>query len=139
MVITETGAASAVAKALPALKGKLTGNAIRVPTPNVSMAILSLTLKKDVEKEELNDYLRDASLYSPLQKQIDYVRSPEVVSSDFVGNRCAGIVDGEATIVSGNRINVYVWYDNEYGYSRQVVRIAQQLCGVNYPTYPVIG
>ena len=139
MVITETGAASAVAKALPALKGKLTGNAIRVPTPNVSMAILSLTLKKDVEKEELNDYLRDASLHSSLQKQIDYVRSPEVVSSDFVGNRCAGIVDGEATIVSGNRVNVYVWYDNEYGYSRQVVRIAQQLSGVNYPTYPQVA
>jgi len=76
------------------------------------------------------------SLHSSLQKQIDFVRSPEVVSSDFVGNRCAGIVDGEATIVSGNRVNVYVWYDNEYGYSCQVVRIAQQLCGVYYPTYP---
>ncbi len=136
MVITETGAAKAVAKALPEMEGKLTGNAIRVPTPNVSMAILSLTLKKDVEKEALNTYLRDMSLHSSLQKQIDFVRSPEVVSSDFVGNRCAGIVDGEATIVSGNRVNVYVWYDNEYGYSCQVVRIAQQLCGVYYPTYP---
>lgn len=136
MVITETGAASAVAKALPELKGKLTGNAIRVPTPNVSMAILSLTLNKETSKEELNDYLRDMSLHSDLQRQIDYVQSPEVVSSDFVGNRCAGIVDGEATIVSGNRVNVYVWYDNEYGYSRQVVRIAQQACGVLYPTYP---
>jgi glyceraldehyde 3-phosphate dehydrogenase len=139
MVITETGAASAVAKALPELKGKLTGNAIRVPTPNVSMAILSLTLNKDVEVEDLNSYLRDASLHSSLQKQIDYVRSPEVVSSDFVGNRCAGIVDGEATIVSGNRVNVYVWYDNEYGYSCQVVRIAQKLCGVDYPTYPLVA
>ena len=136
MVITETGAAKAVAKALPEMEGKLTGNAIRVPTPNVSMAILSLTLKKGVEKEALNTYLRDMSLHSSLQKQIDFVRSPEVVSSDFVGNRCAGIVDGEATIVSGNRVNVYVWYDNEYGYSCQVVRIAQQLCGVYYPTYP---
>ena len=139
MVITETGAASAVAKALPELKGKLTGNAIRVPTPNVSMAILSLTLKKEVGKDELNNYLRDASMHSPLQKQIDYIKSPEVVSSDFVGNRKAGIVDGEATIVSGNRVNVYVWYDNEYGYSCQVVRIAQELCGVNYPTYPKVG
>jgi len=139
MVITETGAASAVAKALPELAGKLTGNAIRVPTPNVSMAILSLTLNKEVSREDLNAYLRDASLHSSLQKQIDYVASPEVVSSDFVGNRCAGIVDGEATIVSGNRVNVYVWYDNEYGYSCQVVRIAQQLCGVNYPAYPAIN
>lgn len=138
MVITETGAASAVAKALPELKGKLTGNAIRVPTPNVSMAILSLTLKKEVGKDELNNYLRNASMHSTLQKQIDYIKSPEVVSSDFVGNRKAGIVDGEATIVSGNRVNVYVWYDNEYGYSCQVVRIAQQLCGINYPTYPKV-
>ncbi|EAT13240.1 glyceraldehyde-3-phosphate dehydrogenase [Bermanella marisrubri] len=136
MVITETGAAKAVSKALPELEGKLTGNAIRVPTPNVSMAILSLTLNKEVSKDDLNDYLREVSLHSSLQKQIDYVHSPEVVSSDFVGNRCAGIVDGEATIVSGNRVNVYVWYDNEYGYSRQVVRIAQQLCNVYYPTYP---
>ena len=103
------------------------------------MAILSLTLNKEVSKDDLNNYLREASLHSSLQKQIDYVASPEVVSSDFVGNRCAGIVDGEATIVSGNRVNVYVWYDNEYGYSRQVVRIAQQLCGVYYPTYPWRG
>ena len=139
MVITETGAASAVAKALPALKGKLTGNAIRVPTPNVSMAILSLNLSKEVQVDEVNSYLREMSLHSSLQKQIDYVQSPEVVSSDFVGNRCAGIVDGEATIVSGNRANVYVWYDNEYGYSCQVVRIAQQLCGVNYPAYPLVA
>ncbi len=139
MVITETGAAKAVSKALPQLEGKLTGNAIRVPTPNVSMAILSLSLNKEVSKDDLNTYLREASLHSSLQKQIDYVASPEVVSSDFVGNRCAGIVDGEATIVSGNRVNVYVWYDNEYGYSRQVIRIAQQLCGVYYPTYPWRG
>ncbi len=138
MVITETGAAKAVAKALPELAGKLTGNAIRVPTPNVSMAILSLTLKKSVEKDDLNSFLRDASLHSALHKQIDYVKSPEVVSSDFVGNRCAGIVDGEATIVSDNRVNVYVWYDNEYGYSCQVVRIAEQLCGVDYPVYPLV-
>lgn len=139
MVITETGAASAVAKALPELKGLLTGNAIRVPTPNVSMAILSLNLKKETTVEEINSYLREMSLHSSLQKQIDYVQSPEVVSSDFVGNRCAGIVDGEATIVSGNRANVYVWYDNEYGYSCQVVRIAQQLCGVRYPVYPAVA
>jgi glyceraldehyde 3-phosphate dehydrogenase len=138
MVITETGAAKAVAKALPELEGKLTGNAIRVPTPNVSMAILSLTLNKSVEKDDLNSFLRDASLHSALHKQIDYVKSPEVVSSDFVGNRCAGIVDGEATIVSDNRVNVYVWYDNEYGYSCQVVRLAEQLCGVDYPVYPLV-
>lgn len=136
MVITETGAAKAVAKALPELKGLLTGNAIRVPTPNVSMAILSLNLKKDISVEEVNDYLRDQSLHSDLQKQIDWVNSNEVVSTDFVGNSHAGIVDAKATIVNGNHLNLYVWYDNEYGYSRQVVRIAQQVCGVEYPTLP---
>jgi glyceraldehyde 3-phosphate dehydrogenase len=136
MVITETGAAKAVAKALPELKGKLTGNAIRVPTPNVSMAILSLNLNKEVSVDEVNDFLREQSLHSELQKQIDWVNSPEVVSTDFVGNSHAGIVDAQATIVNGQHVNLYVWYDNEYGYSRQVVRIAQQVCGVNYATYP---
>jgi glyceraldehyde 3-phosphate dehydrogenase len=139
MVITETGAASAVAKALPELKGLLSGNAIRVPTPNVSMAILSLNLKKETSAEEVNDFLRDQALHSAVQKQIDWVNSPEVVSTDFVGNSHAGIVDAKATIVNGNRVNLYVWYDNEYGYSRQVVRIAQQVCGVEYPTYPSRG
>lgn len=139
MVITETGAASAVAKALPELKGLLTGNAIRVPTPNVSMAILSLNLKKDATAEEVNEFLRDQALHSSVQKQIDWVNSPEVVSTDFVGNGHAGIVDAKATIANGNRVNLYVWYDNEYGYSRQVVRIAQQVCGVEYTTYPARG
>lgn len=136
MVITETGAASAAAKALPSLKGKLTGNAIRVPTPNVSMAILNLTLGNGTTVEEVNDYLRDASLHSAIQKQIDFVQSPEVVSSDFVGNRHAGIVDGEATIVNGKQAVLYVWYDNEFGYSCQVVRILQQMSNVQFQHFP---
>ena len=136
MVITETGAAKAVAKALPELKGKLTGNAIRVPTPNVSMAILNLGLNKEVTKEELNDVLRAASLDGPLRKQIDYVNSPEVVSTDFVGSRYASIVDAESTIVNANRCVLYIWYDNEFGYSCQVVRMLQKMAGVNYPTFP---
>ncbi len=136
MVITETGAAKAVAKALPELEGKLTGNAIRVPTPNVSMAILNLNLLKATTKNELNEFLRQASLYSPLQKQIDYVDSPEVVSSDFVGSRHASIVDSESTIVNGERAVLYIWYDNEFGYSCQVVRLLQQMAGIIYPKFP---
>lgn len=136
MVITETGAAKAVAKALPELKGKLTGNAIRVPTPNVSMAILNLGLNKEVTREELNNVLREASLEGPLRKQIDYVNSPEVVSTDFVGSRYASIVDAESTIVNGNRCVLYIWYDNEFGYSCQVVRMLQKMAGVNYPVFP---
>ncbi len=136
MVLTETGAAKAVAKALPELEGKLTGNAIRVPTPNVSMAILNLTLEKGTEADALNDYLRDVSIKSSYQKQIDFVDSPEVVSSDFVGNRHAGIVDAKATIANDNHAVVYVWYDNEFGYSCQVVRILQQMSNVNFLKLP---
>lgn len=136
MVITETGAAKAVAKALPELKGKLTGNAIRVPTPNVSLAILNLNLKSDVTVETLNNSLREASLEGQLRKQIDYVKSPEVVSTDFVGSRAAGVVDAEATIADGKRCVLYVWYDNEFGYSCQVVRMLQKMAGINYPVFP---
>lgn len=136
MVLTSTGAAEAVVKALPELAGKLTGNAIRVPTPNVSMAILNLNLGRATTVQELNNYLRQTSLYSPLQSQIDFMNSPEVVSSDFVGSRFASVVDAEATIVNGDRCVVYVWYDNEFGYSCQVMRIVGQLAGLNYPVFP---
>nr|WP_217487337.1 glyceraldehyde-3-phosphate dehydrogenase [Acinetobacter oleivorans] len=136
MVITETGAAKAVAKALPALKGKLTGNSVRVPTPNVSLAILNLTLDKEVDREEVNEYIRQISINSSLQGQIGYTNSTEVVSSDFIGSRTAGVYDAQATITSGNRLTAYVWYDNEVGYSCQVLRIAEQMCGVSYKKIP---
>ncbi|NLU12081.1 MAG: glyceraldehyde-3-phosphate dehydrogenase [Gammaproteobacteria bacterium] len=136
MVITETGAATAAAKALPVLKGKLTGNAIRVPTPNVSMAILNLNLEKSTDRDEVNEYLRQMAMHSDLQKQIDYVCSQEVVSTDFVGSRHAGVVDAEATICTDNRVILYVWYDNEYGYSCQVVRVMEDIAGVNPPAFP---
>lgn len=136
MVITETGAAKAVAKALPELAGKLTGNAIRVPTPNVSLAILNLQLDTQTTKESLNETLRQASIFSNLHEQIDFVDSPEVVSSDFVGSNRAGIVDGLATIVEGNNAVIYVWYDNEYGYSHQVIRLAQQMSGLQLVSLP---
>jgi glyceraldehyde 3-phosphate dehydrogenase len=136
MVITETGASSAVTKLLPELEGRLTGNSIRVPTPDVSLAILNLTLGKETTLDEVNNYLRNASLFSPLQRQIDYTLSPEVVSSDFIGNRHACIVDGGATIVKDNRAVLYVWYDNEFGYSCQVIRVVQKWAGISYPLVP---
>ncbi len=136
MVITETGAASAVGKVLPQLQGKLTGNAIRVPTPNVSMAILNLTLKKETTREEVNEFMRHQALHSALRKQIDYTASPEIVSSDFVGSRHACIFDAQATIVSGNQAVLYLWYDNEFGYSCQVHRILEQMAGIHFAQYP---
>lgn len=136
MVITETGAATAAAKALPVLKGKLTGNAIRVPTPNVSMAILNLNLEKSTTRDEINEYLRQVAMFSELHKQIDFTNSPEVVSTDFVGSRHAGVVDAEATICNDNRVVLYVWYDNEFGYSCQVVRVLEEMAGANPPAFP---
>lgn len=138
MVISTTGAAKAVAKALPELKGLLTGNAIRVPTPNVSMAIMNLNLNKVTDKEALNDYLRNISLKSDLQNQVDYTASSEIVSTDLVGSRYAGVVDSQATIVDGDRAVLYVWYDNEFGYSCQVVRVMLEMAGITVPTLPVI-
>lgn len=136
MVITSTGAAKAVAKALPELKGLLTGNAIRVPTPNVSMAIMNLNLKEQTDRDTLNDYLRNISLNSDLQNQVDYTASSEIVSTDLVGSRYAGVVDSQATIVDEDRAVLYVWYDNEFGYSCQVVRVMHEMAGIYVPTLP---
>ena len=100
------------------------------------MAILNLTLNKNSTKEELNSFLRETALHSPLRKQIDYVNSPEVVSSDFVGSRHAAVVDSLATIVSDNRCVLYIWYDNEFGYSCQVVRMLEHIANITYPAFP---
>ncbi|WP_288831891.1 glyceraldehyde-3-phosphate dehydrogenase [uncultured Corynebacterium sp.] len=136
MVLTETGAAKAVSKALPEFEGKLTGNAIRVPTPDVSMAVLNLDLENEVEKDEVNEFLRRVSTDSNLRQQIDYINSPDIVSTDLLGSTHAGVVDGLATIASGNHLVLYVWYDNEYGYSNQVIRIVEEIGGVRPKIYP---
>jgi glyceraldehyde 3-phosphate dehydrogenase len=136
MVLTETGAASAIKKAMPDFAAHISGSSIRVPTPDVSMAILNLRLKRETTREELNDYLRGASLHSDLKRQIDFTTSNDAVSTDFVGSRHASIVDANATIVNGQNAIVYLWYDNEFGYSCQVVRVVQHISGVEYPLFP---
>lgn len=136
LVITETGAASAVAKVLPDLDAKITGNSIRVPTPDVSIAILSLQLKRETNRDEVNDHLRKASLVGPLARNLDYTTASDAVSTDFIGARAASIVDGGASIVDGDSAILYVWYDNEFGYSCQVLRTVQYICGVEYKTLP---
>ncbi len=137
MVITETGADKAVSKALPQLAGKISGNSVRVPTPNVSLAILNIAINKEITKEGVNEIMRDAALNGDLVEQIQYLTSNETVSSDLVGNPCASIFDSPATIVSKDNKNLvlYVWYDNEYGYSRQVLRFAKYLSNVIRLTY----
>ncbi|MFJ3383178.1 MULTISPECIES: glyceraldehyde-3-phosphate dehydrogenase [unclassified Curtobacterium] len=137
MVITETGAAKAVGAAYPELAGRLSGNAIRVPVSNGSLAVLSLQLEGSPDRAELNAFLRDVSLVSSLRRQVDYVESPEFASSDVLGSRKAGVVDGLATIADGDgSAVVYVWYDNEHGYSRQVVRVLESMTGVRLPAFP---
>ena len=137
MVITETGAGKAVTKIFPEMKGKLTSNAVRVPVPNVSLAIVSLEVKQETTVEEVNKILRNASLYGDLVEQIDYSTSDELVSSDVVGNSHGCEVDSKATIVSedGKRVVIYAWYDNEFGYTCQVARLAKHLAGVRRLVY----
>ena len=132
LVITETGAESAISKVVPELAGKFTGNAIRVPTPNVSLAVLNLQLNTATDKNSVNEIMRQAALKGNLVEQIQYSFSNELVSSDLVGNPTSSIFDSPATIVSkdGKGIVLYVWYDNEYGYTRQVIRFAKHLAGV---------
>jgi len=136
MVITETGAAKAAAKAIPELAGRLTGNAIRVPTPNVSLAILNLQLGRASTVSEINEFMRRKALFSPLQQQIGYTISTEAVSTDFVGDRHACVFDSQATIVNAEHCVLYCWYDNEFGYSCQVVRCLEEMAGVRWAMYP---
>jgi len=137
MVITETGAGSAVSKALPSLKGKLTSNAIRVPVPNGSLAILNLELKNKTSLNGLNTILKKYALEGDLVEQIKYELSDELVSSDIVGCSAPSIYDSKATIVrkDGKNIILYIWYDNEYGYSHQVIRLAKYISKVRRYTY----
>ncbi|MDC6389549.1 glyceraldehyde-3-phosphate dehydrogenase [Maribacter sp. PR1] len=137
MVITETGAGQAVSKALPSLKGKLTSNAIRVPVPNGSLAILNLDIKNKTSRDGINTIIKKYALEGDLVEQIKYSLSKELVSSDIVGSVAPSVYDSEATIVSENGKNLvlYIWYDNEYGYSQQVVRLAKYISKVRRYTY----
>ena len=136
MVITTTGAVKAVAKALPELEGKLTGNAIRVPTPNVSLAILSLALDNEVTVEEINQYLKSIAFHSKYREIIGFVNSSEIVSTDFYSSPFASVIDSQATIASKNRVTLYCWYDNEYGYSKQVIGLTKKVAKIELPRLP---
>ena len=137
MVITETGAGSAVAKALPSLAGKLTSNAIRVPVPNGSLVILNLEIKKSTTISKINAIMKKYALEGDLVEQIKYSLNNELVSSDIVGTSAPSIYDSNATIVSedGKNIVLYIWYDNEYGYSHQVIRLAKYISKVRRFSY----
>ena len=137
MVITETGAGKAVSKALPSLEGKLTSNAIRVPVPNGSLAILNLELESKTSLDSINSVVKKYALEGDLVEQIKYELSDELVSSDIVGSSAPSIYDSKATIVrkDGKNVLLYIWYDNEYGYSHQVIRLAKYISKVRRYTY----
>ncbi|WP_375235866.1 glyceraldehyde-3-phosphate dehydrogenase [Winogradskyella sp.] len=137
MVITETGAGKAVSKALPSLEGKLTSNAIRVPVPNGSLAILNLELDRKTSVDAMNSLMKKYALEGDLVEQIKYELSDELVSSDIVGSSAPSIYDSKATIVraDGKNTILYIWYDNEYGYSHQVIRLAKYVSKVRRYTY----
>lgn len=132
MVITETGAGNAVSKALPSLADKLTSNAIRVPVPNGSLAILHVELYTPTSVEQVNRLFKNSSFEGHLAEQIKFSNNHELVSTDIIGTRATSIIDGPATIVSadGKNVVLYVWYDNEYGYSHQVMRLSRHIAGV---------
>jgi len=135
MVITETGAGKAVAKALPALTNKLTSSAIRVPVPNGSLAILNLQLRSETTVDAINAIMKQYALEGNLVEQIQYSLDNELVSSDIIGSTAPSIFDSKATIVDKETIVIYVWYDNEYGYSHQVMRLAKHIAKVRRYTY----
>jgi len=135
MVITETGAGKAVSKAIPALEGKLTSNAIRVPVPNGSLVVLNLQLRSEVTTDSLNAMMKHHALEGELVEQIKYSMDNELVSSDIIGTTAPSIFDSKATITDGDTVVLYVWYDNEYGYSHQVIRLAKHIAKVRRYTY----
>jgi len=137
MVITETGAGKAVSKAISSFEGKLTSSAIRVPVPNGSLAILNLHLENAASKETINAMVKKYALEGDLVEQIKYSLSNELVSSDIVGTAAPAIFDSYATISNNKGTNVvlYVWYDNEYGYSQQVIRLSRYISQVRRFTY----
>lgn len=137
MVLTSTGAGSAVVSVFPHLKGKITGNAVRVPTPDVSLAILSVGLGRESSVQEINALLKNASLYGSLVEQVAYSESTEYVSNHVVGTTSACVIDAPSTLISedGKSVNVYAWYDNEYGYCCQVVRLAKYFAKVRRYAY----
>jgi len=137
MVITTTGAGKAVTKVIPSLEGKLTANAVRVPTANVSLAIMRLKIKNKTNVEEVNNLIRLSAIKGNLVNQINYQIDPDLVSTDIVGNSCCSVFDSQATIVTdeGSDIVLYVWYDNEFGYTKQVIRLAKQISKVRRLTY----
>jgi glyceraldehyde 3-phosphate dehydrogenase len=128
MIPTTTGAAKAVSQVIPALKGKLDGMAVRVPTPNVSLVDLVVQLKAAATTEEVNGALKKAS-EAELKDILGYSNEP-LVSIDYVGSSCGGVIDGlTTTVMAGTMLKLIIWYDNESGFSHQLLRLTRKVAG----------
>jgi glyceraldehyde 3-phosphate dehydrogenase len=119
LVPTTTGAAKAVGRVIPELQGKISGMAVRVPTPTVSAVDLVVVVDKETTKQEVNDLLQEKSRQEKLQSVLK-VEEDHLVSSDFIGSCYSSVVDAELTDVKKNIIKVFAWYDNEWGYSTRL-------------------
>jgi glyceraldehyde 3-phosphate dehydrogenase len=125
IVPASTGAASAVGKVLPTLKGKLLGTALRVPIADGSITDLVVNVGRETSVEEVNSVLKAAAGDS-LEGIMRYTEDP-IVSSDIVGDPHSCIIDGASTMVSGSLVKVFGWYDNEWGYSSRLVDLVRKL------------
>ncbi|NVO09861.1 MAG: type I glyceraldehyde-3-phosphate dehydrogenase [Bacteroidales bacterium] len=122
---TTTGAAKAVGKIIPELKGKIDGTSVRVPTPTGSLVDFTAVLKKEATKDEINAAMKKAAEGAMLGI-IEYTEDP-IVSVDVIHNTHSAIFDAQSTMVNGNMIKVFAWYDNEWGYSCRVVDLIKKL------------
>ncbi len=126
IIPTSSGAAKAIGKVIPELDGKLTGAALRVPVPVGSITDLTVSLKKEVTKEEVNEAFRQAAESGPLAGYLQYSEAP-LVSHDIVGNPHSTIFDAPLTEVSGRQVKVLGWYDNEWGFSNRLVEFSEKV------------
>ena len=120
MVPTTTGAAKAIAEVIPALKGKMDGCAIRVPTFDVSLVDLAVVLEKEASVEQINAEMKKAAESDQLKNALEYCEDP-IVSIDVIGNPHGSVFDSELTAVHGNLVKVFSWYDNEWGFSNRMI------------------
>ena len=125
IIPTTTGAATATAKVIPELKGKIDGMAVRVPTPTGSLVDVSIIVDRKTNKEEINKLMKEAS-ENRMKGVLEYVEGP-IVSTDIIGNPASSIFDAEVTMVNGNFIKVLSWYDNEAGYANRIIDLVQYI------------
>jgi len=129
MVPSTTGAAKAIYDIIPSLEGKFSGMAVRVPTPNVSLVDLTVETEKDVTVESANAAFKQAADEGPMKDVFDY-SDEEMVSSDYIGSAASSTLDGTlTTVLKGNMLKVFAWYDNEWGFSNRMIDLAKIVMG----------